>query len=94
MEATMTATIKTMYYEPDQEEKELLASIEHDEWVSVENFEEEKTRLVAAAKMTSAKTRTINIRITERDLHRLKVKALQEGMPYQTLVTSILHKSL
>jgi len=81
-------------YELDPEEQELHDSLETEEWVPVENSEELKVKLVDAARMTNAKTRTINIRLPERDLHKLKVKAAQEGLPYQTLVASIIHKNI
>ncbi len=83
-----------LYYELDPEEQELSNSIENEEWVSVENVEKVKQQLLESAHLTGAKTKTINIRLPERDLHRLKVKAAQEGMPYQTLVASILHKNI
>lgn len=76
----------------DQEEKELLASYEAGEWVQVENFEEEKKLAMEAARNTLKKTKNINIRITELVLAKLKAKAQEEGIPYQTLVSSILHK--
>lgn len=82
------------YIELDTEEQELLDSIEKGEWVPVDNFEEEKARLMNVAKATNSKTKNINIRLSERDLYKLKAKAMQEGMPYQTLVASILHKSI
>ncbi len=44
------------------------------------------------AKNTFSKTQTINIRISERDLLRIKAKAVREGIPYQTLISSTLHK--
>ena len=53
----------------------------------------EKKRLQQIAKSTLNKTRNINIRLSERDLHRLKAKAIEEGIPYQTLASSILHKA-
>jgi len=52
-----------------------------------------KQELEQAAKNTLNKTRNINIRLSERDLYRLKAKAIEEGIPYQTLASSILHKS-
>jgi predicted DNA binding CopG/RHH family protein len=73
---------------------ELLTSLESEEWVSVEDRDGEKAKLVEAAHASNSKTRNINIRLSERDLYKLKAKALQEGMPYQTLVTSILHKNI
>ena len=54
--------------------------------------EREKKQWQAIAKNTLEKKRNINIRLTELDLHRLKVKAMEEGLPYQTLAASILHK--
>ncbi len=48
--------------------------------------------LKAAADETFKKDRRINIRITSRDLEGLQRRALEEGVPYQTLVSSILHK--
>lgn len=55
--------------------------------------DEQRERLRATARNTLNKTRNINIRLSERDLHRLKAKAIEEGIPYQTLASSILHKS-
>ncbi|GAB6091741.1 antitoxin [Spirochaeta dissipatitropha] len=74
------------------EEKELMDSIENDEWQSVQNFDQLKNDLKDAARKTSIKDYRINIRISKRDVEALKTKALEEGIPYQTLVTSILHK--
>ena len=74
------------------EEKELMNSIENDEWQSVQNFEQLKMDLKDAARKTSIKDYRINVRISKRDVEALKTKALEEGIPYQTLVTSILHK--
>lgn len=75
-----------------KEEQELLDSVEAGEWMRVENFEQEKKLAMETARNTIKKTKNINIRITELLLAKLKTKAQEEGMPYQTLVTSILHK--
>ncbi|AFG37099.1 CopG family antitoxin [Spirochaeta africana] len=75
-----------------KEEKELMESVEAGEWKSVANFENIKQELVDAAKKTAIKDYRINIRISKRDVEALKTKAMEEGIPYQTLVTSILHK--
>ena len=75
-----------------KEEQKLLDSVEAGEWVQVDNFEEEKKLAMEAARNTLKKTKNINIRITELVLAKLKAKALEEGIPYQTLVSSILHK--
>ena len=81
------------YFELDKEEQEMLDSIERGEWVSIKNFAKVKRELMAAARNTLNKTKNINIRLSERDLHKLKAKAVREGIPYQTLAASILHRS-
>ncbi len=76
----------------DIEEKQLQKSIEEDEWTSVEDIKEYKKHLREVAARTMLKDQRMNIRIAKRDLDGLKAKALEEGIPYQTLVSSILHK--
>lgn len=80
------------YYELDKEEQKLLEEYERGEWKPVKNFAQEKRKLIAAARNTLNKTRNINLRVSERTLARLKAKAIEEGLPYQTLASSILHK--
>ena len=77
----------------DEEERALYEAVENGEFVPVANQAEEKAKAMAAAKATLNKTRNINIRLSERDLYKLKAKAIEEGIPYQTLASSILHKS-
>jgi len=75
----------------NKEEKEILESYENDEWVSISNeFDIEKHRL--AAKNTFKKDKRVNIRISKMDLDLIQEKALIEGLPYQTLMSSVLHK--
>ncbi len=81
------------YYELDDEEKQLLVEIERGEWKSVKNFAKRKKELMQIARNTLNKTKNINIRLSERDLYKLKAKAAKQGMPYQTLASSILHQS-
>lgn len=76
----------------DKYEKELVESIERGEWKSVDNLDEEKKRFARYARNTYKKNKRINIRISEWDLIRLKAKSLKEGIPYQTLVSSLIHK--
>jgi predicted DNA binding CopG/RHH family protein len=78
----------------DKEEQELVDSFERGEWRSVPNFEEEKKRYQEIAAATFKKDRRVNIRISTKDLHGLQIRALEEGIPYQTLISSILHKYL
>lgn len=74
------------------EEKELLESVERGEWRQVPGFKKEAARFREAAQATMRKDKRVNIRMTERDLLRFQKKALSEGLPYQTLISSILHK--
>ncbi|MBU0570098.1 hypothetical protein KKB40_04985 [Patescibacteria group bacterium] len=80
------------YYELTKEEKNLLKEVEAGEWVSVKNQKKALREARAIAKNTLNKTKNINIRLTERVLVRLKAKAIEEGIPYQTLASSVLHK--
>ncbi len=76
------------------EEKELIASVERGEWTSVKKNGKDLLRFREAARETLRKDARINIRLTKRDFFNLKTKALKEGMPYQTLVASVIHKYL
>lgn len=80
------------YFELDKEEKELLEEFEKGEWVPVKNQAKAKKEAMEAARNTLGKTRNINLRLSERDLQKLKAKAVREGLPYQTLASSILHR--
>jgi predicted DNA binding CopG/RHH family protein len=75
-----------------KEEKELIKTIEKDEWKRVRDFNVSKGKMQKAARSTMLKDQRMNVRIAKRDLDSLKVKALEEGIPYQTLVASVLHK--
>ena len=76
----------------DKNEKELLDSFENEEWNSVPNISERKAELKDYARATIRKDKRVNIRISERDLKELQRIALREGLPYQTLISSVLHK--
>jgi predicted DNA binding CopG/RHH family protein len=76
----------------DKEEKDLLESFERDEWESVPDLDKRKLELQGYASETLRKDKRVNIRITGRDLRQLQRIALREGLPYQTLISSILHK--
>lgn len=82
-------------YRPiDNEEKELIRSIENDEWVESRETAKQKKLASEYAEATIRKDKRMNIRISERDLKNLKKKALEEGIPYQTMVSMVLHKYL
>ncbi len=76
----------------DKEERDLLTSVEAGEWESVPELEEEILRHREYARNTLKKDRRVNIRISSRDLDDLQALAVEEGMPYQTLMASVLHK--
>ena len=76
----------------DDEEKDILESYERGEWVPVKNVKKEVKRLHQYAKNTLQKDKRINIRMSSKDLDQVQVIAVQEGIPYQTLVSSIIHK--
>jgi predicted DNA binding CopG/RHH family protein len=81
-------------YELEDKEQSELEAIEHALEASPSQIiASQKKELKQYAKNTLNKTRHISIRISERDLQRLKAKAIDEGIPYQTLASSILHKT-
>ena len=82
-------------YKPmDEEEKDLIRSTENDEWIEVGDVDKLKKQAREYAEATIRKNKRMNIRISERDLRNLKKRALEEGIPYQTMVSMILHKYL
>jgi predicted DNA binding CopG/RHH family protein len=78
----------------DQEEKELIKSMERGEWRPLPEKEKKEVveGLSTAAKNSLAKNKTVSLRLSERDLRKLKERAAEEGIPYQTLVSSLIHK--
>jgi len=79
-------------YKLDIYEQELLDSLENEEWESVPNLEDEIKLHQEIAKNTLRKDKRINIRLSANDLEALKTQAVELGLPYQTLVSSILHQ--
>lgn len=87
--------ISKKLFEPiDDEEKALMESIERDKWRPVENIKQEKEKAMAAARNTLKKDKRINLRLTQKDYHLIQIKAIEEGIPYQTLISSVIHKYL
>lgn len=75
----------------DIEEQEILDSFNRGEWVSKgENLDKYKE----AAKQTFQKTHNVNINLSEKDFRSIQMKAIEEGMSYQTLLSSVIHKYL
>lgn len=79
-------------YKLDKEERKILDAIENGEWELVRPKKTEFQRYAQIAKNTLRKDQRMNIRISKADLNRVKTKAAEEGIPYQTLVASIIHK--
>ena len=75
-----------------KEEKELLDSVEQGEWRTIPNFKKEAKQYQEYARATFRKDKRVNIRISEKDLVNIQKRAIQEGLPYQTLISSVLHK--
>ncbi len=80
---------KTEY--PDKDEKELAESLENEEWVS-DLTKKEKKRYQEYARYSLSKQKRINIRMTERDLVKIQARAIEEGIPYQSLISMLIHK--
>lgn len=76
----------------DPEEQDILDSFERGEWKPVANGSREIARHVRFAKNTLAKDKRVNIRISSKDLEQLQVIAVEDGLPYQTLMASVLHR--
>ena len=76
----------------NKKEKSVLKSVEKDEWKSVRGVKGKIKKYQEYAKATFRKDKRVNIRISEKDLVGLQKRAVEEGLPYQTLISSILHK--
>ena len=76
----------------DPEEAELLRSFEAGEWQPVPQMEQAIARYAAYARATRAAQKRVTIRLAEPDVQALQRKAREEGLPYHSLLASILHK--
>ena len=76
----------------DKEEQDILNAFESGELKQVKNVKEQIEHHKVVAEATFKKDARINIRLSSRDLRSLQARALKEGIPYQTLVSSVLHK--
>jgi len=75
----------------DEYELEVLNAFEKGQLKSIAT-KAELSKFKAAARATAIKDRRVNIRLSSGDLSDIQVKALEEGVPYQTLIASVLHK--
>jgi predicted DNA binding CopG/RHH family protein len=76
----------------DKEEKEILESFNRGEWKQVKNLKAEIKKHQEYAMKTLKKDKRVNIRISSRDLEEIQALAVENGIPYQTLMSSILHR--
>ena len=76
----------------DKYEQELSNSYDSGEWKSVKNLKQEIKKHQKYARNTLKKDKRVNIRISSKDLENMQVIAIEEGIPYQTLIASIIHK--
>jgi len=76
----------------DSRERELLESVGRDEWKSIRGVTRERKRYEKYAHATFRKDRRVNIRISGKDLEAIQKRSVEEGIPYQTLISSLLHK--
>lgn len=83
---------KKMKPEDKKYEDDILSSYDSGEWKSVANLDDETARYASSAAATLTKDKRINIRLSSRDLEDIQMRAAEEGMPYQTLIASIVHK--
>ena len=74
------------------EEKEILEAFEKGQLIPSKNANKIKKDLTEAAKNTLNKTKNINIRLSEKDILKAKTRAARDGIPYQTLLSSIIHR--
>jgi predicted DNA binding CopG/RHH family protein len=75
----------------DKDEMELAESIEKEDWIS-DLSKKEKKQYERYARYSLNKQKRINIRMTERDLMKIRAKAIEEGVPYQSLISMLIHK--
>lgn len=75
----------------DKDEMKLARSLENDKWVS-DLDKKEKKKYEEYARYSLNKQKRINIRMSERDLKKIRSKAIEEGIPYQSLISMLIHK--
>ena len=74
----------------DEFEKDILESVEGNEWVSVGNLNERTKELQSYIK--NQKKKAISVRVSENDIYELKKKALENSIPYQNIIQMLIHQ--
>lgn len=80
------------YFELDKKEKKVLADFDKGDLRSVKKLKSEKAKYQNYARLTLGKSKNINIRLSEKDLQKIKTRAVVKGLPYQTLLSSLIHQ--
>ena len=80
------------YFELDKNEEKILKDFEAGKLKPVKNVKKSALRYRQYAKETLNKTRNINIRVSSRDLQKIRAMSIEKGLPYQTLMSSLLHQ--
>jgi len=76
----------------NKEDKILLKSYEKGEWESSQKSPNSFKKYISYARASLKKDKRINIRVSAHDLEGIQKRAIEEGLPYQTLIASIIHK--
>jgi predicted DNA binding CopG/RHH family protein len=76
----------------EKHEKEILADFERGEFQSIQNVDEAMQFAKEAAEHYTKRDNRVNIRISKADLNMIRKVAMEEGLPYQTLLSSVVHK--
>jgi predicted DNA binding CopG/RHH family protein len=74
----------------DEEEKEIVESFNRGEWKSLKKKDQKK--YIDAAKENIELMKKVNIHLSLKDYNRIKIKAMQEGIPFQAYISSIIHR--
>jgi predicted DNA binding CopG/RHH family protein len=84
--------IKNRTYKLDQEEQEILDAFDKGELKSSLKDPKELETVIMAAKSTLKRNKKVNVKVSEVDLMKIKAKAHENGIPYQTLIGAVLHQ--
>ncbi|HEY7335826.1 MAG TPA: hypothetical protein VH639_13145 [Bryobacteraceae bacterium] len=84
--------MKTKATKLEKDEQDILKSVEAGEWRSTQSRQRDRARYARYAREAFRKDRRVNIRISTGDLEAIQKRAIEEGLPYQTLISSLLHK--
>lgn len=79
------------YIQLKDDEKQIFEDFDQEKFIEIDNVKEERRRYKEYARNTLNKTKNINVRLSVKDLQRLKAQAVENGLPYQTLVSAVLH---